>query len=84
MTDEHAVRPMTRRQRDVYALLVQFRRATGESPSVAYLARRLRLHHSVVQQHLDGLFRRGWLLSPTPDGLRCLHDEAIRECSAPS
>lgn len=70
---QHVVAPLTARQRDVLRVIIAFREATGEAPSVRYIARRLSLHHSVVEEHLRGAFLRGWLLSPTPSGLRCLH-----------
>ena len=69
----HRVVPMSGRQRDVYVLLCRFHEAAGEAPSERWLARRLNVHLSTVQALLLGLYRRGWLKTPTPDGLLCTH-----------
>jgi hypothetical protein len=68
------VRPLSKRQRDVLRGIVMFRRSTGEAPSLLYVARRLGLHHATVQQHIEALYIKGWLVSPTTSGTRCLHD----------
>lgn len=70
----HAVRPLTARQREVLRVIVQFYRREGEAPSVCFIARRLGLHHSAVQDHIARLYSKGWLGSPTPAGLRCPHE----------
>lgn len=69
----HEAQPPSPRQRDVLQVIIAFRRDTGEFPSVEYVSRRLEVHHSVIQAHLAGLYRKGWLRAPRPDGLRCLH-----------
>jgi hypothetical protein len=72
--DEHRTAPLSPRQRDVLRLLQAIMRAAPDRPpSVPYLAAKLHVHHSVVQDHLSALFRKGWLCSPTPSGLRCTH-----------
>jgi len=68
-----AVVPLAVRQRDVLRLIMRFYEATGEPPTVEYLARRLEIHRKTVQQHLDALFLKGWLCDPSPRGLRCTH-----------
>ncbi len=78
----HAVVPLSPRQRDVIRIIIRFREATGETPSERYLARRLGIRLSVVQGHLAMLYRKGWLVSPTPAGLQCLHDPEAQ--SSPS
>lgn len=48
-------------------ILVEIRRyvdATGEPCSHRYLARRLQVHHSTIQEHLERLHRKGWIRSP--------------------
>lgn len=67
------VAPLTERQREVLRVIAQVYAAIGEPPSVRYLARRLGVHHSVVEDHLAVLCRKGWLATPTPAGLRCTH-----------
>lgn len=67
------VMPLSRRQRDVLRVIVRFYEVTGEPPSVEYVGRRLGIHHSVAQAHIDALFRKGWLTTPTAAGVRCLH-----------
>ena len=70
---EHVVEPLTERQRAVLALIARYVEATGEPPSVSYIARRLSLDWSTIRQHLEALHRKGWLRSPGPSGLRCTH-----------
>lgn len=69
----HVVKPLAVRQRDVLRLIARYHVANDEFPSVRWLAQRLGLHHSTVQDHLTALFRKGWLTSPSPEGLRCPH-----------
>jgi SOS-response transcriptional repressor LexA len=76
------VRPMTARQRDVLREIVRYVRAIGEAPSQHFVARRLGLHHSRIQQHLQALYEKGWLRSPTTGGLRCMHN-AVAETARP-
>jgi LexA DNA binding domain-containing protein len=53
------------KQRVILELVIQYYRLTGEPCSASYLARRLRVHHSTVQQHLLVLHKKGWLLTAT-------------------
>jgi SOS-response transcriptional repressor LexA len=71
--DEHRALPLTARQREVLLVLIRFREATGEAPSVMYVARRLALSRAAIREHLVALARKGWLMTPMPTGLRCLH-----------
>ncbi len=52
-------------QRAILEIVTQYYRLTGEACSASYLARRLRLHHSTIQQHLTVLHRKGWLVTAT-------------------
>jgi DNA-binding MarR family transcriptional regulator len=70
------VAPLAAQQRAVLVLITRYYQATGETPSMRYLARRLDLHLKTVQQHLDALYRKGWLRSPDPGGLHCPHTPA--------
>jgi SOS-response transcriptional repressor LexA len=70
----HAVHPLSARQRDVLAVITRFYRATGEPPSVLYVARRLTLSRGAIREHIEALHRKGWLVSPSPAGLRCPHE----------
>jgi hypothetical protein len=70
---DHAVLPPTARQSETLRVIAAFRDATGEFPSQRYLARRLNVDLAVIQARLLGLYRRGWLTTPTPAGLRCTH-----------
>lgn len=72
MTD-HVAYPLSRQQRLVLEVIVRYFQATSEPPSVCYVARRLKLHHSTVQEHLRAIHEKGWLVVPHPDGLRCPH-----------
>lgn len=64
------------KQRVILELVIQYYRVTGEPCSASYLARRLHVHHSTVQQHLSVLYKKGWLHTangpamPVLDGLR--------------
>lgn len=73
MIGEHSTAPLAARQRDVLMLIQRFAEATGEIPTVEYLARRLAIHRKTVQQHLDALYAKGWLRVPSPAGIRCTH-----------
>jgi len=65
------VAPLADRQRAVLRVIARHFDATDEYPSVPYIARRLGLHHSTVQQHLNALYRKGWLRAPMPSAIRC-------------
>lgn len=65
--------PLAPRQRDVLTVIVRFYEATGEPPSVLYVARRLSLSRAAVREHIEALHRKGWLRVPAPAGVRCLH-----------
>ena len=72
---EHGTAPLSPRQAEVLRVIARFYEATGEHPSERYLSRRLGLHLTVIQGHLAVLYRKGWLATPTPAGLRCTHVE---------
>lgn len=61
--DDGAADNLTSRQRDVLSAILTYHEAVGEEPSVRYIARRLNLHHSTIQDHLSALQRKGWLRS---------------------
>jgi DNA-binding NarL/FixJ family response regulator len=62
---------LTNQQRKVLEAIAAYHLVTGECCSTTYLARRLSLHHSTVQEHLWALFRKGWLRTPhAPTALR--------------
>jgi DNA-binding transcriptional ArsR family regulator len=56
---------LTTRQRAVVTLINQYEQRNGEPCSASWLARRLRLHHETVRQHLMVLYRKGWLCAPS-------------------
>ena len=72
---EHGTAPLSPRQAEVLRVIVRFYEATGEHPSERYLSRRLGVHLTVIQGHVAALFKKGYLATPTPGGLRCLHIE---------
>jgi DNA-binding MarR family transcriptional regulator len=53
-------------QRRIVEIVEAFERASGEPCPARLLARRLKLHHSTVQDHLSALERKGWLRSKGP------------------
>lgn len=55
---------LTDRQRLVLTTLAQFYHATGEAPSVCYIARRLKLSRATIRQHLEALHRKGYIAAP--------------------
>lgn len=58
-----ARRPLTDRQRTVLAEIVRYYIATGEPCPSRFVARRLSLHHSTVQEHIAALRKKGALRS---------------------
>lgn len=65
------IEPLSRRQWEVLRVILGVTNATGEAPTIRAIARSLEMHHSTVQAHLDALHRKGWLATPSPDGMRC-------------
>jgi DNA-binding IclR family transcriptional regulator len=57
---------LTSRQRAVLELIATYYHTTAEPCPANYVARRLNLHHSTVQEHLSVLHRNGWLETPNP------------------
>lgn len=55
---------LTVRQRSVLGIISDYCRVTGEACTANYVARRLELHHSTVQEHISALHRKGWLRGP--------------------
>lgn len=55
---------LTTKQRYVLMVIDQYERATGEPCSTSYIARRISVHHSTIQDHLCALHRKGWLVTP--------------------
>jgi Mn-dependent DtxR family transcriptional regulator len=53
------------KQRIVLEAIRDYNAVTGEPCSSSYLARRLRVHKSTIQDHLIALHRKGWLRSPS-------------------
>lgn len=58
--------PLTDRQSVVLETVESYYAVTGEPCPVRYLARRLRVHHSTIQSHLEALERKGWLATSGP------------------
>ena len=52
---------LTRRQIDVLTEISAYYSVTHEGCPVTYLARRLKIHHETVREHVAGLYRKGWL-----------------------
>ena len=61
-----APQDLTDRQRQVYTLIARYVEATGEPPSVSFLARKMSVHRTTIQFHLEAICRKGWLSSPRP------------------
>lgn len=57
------------RQRVILEVIREYCAATGEGCSASYLARRLRVDHSTVREHLEALHRKGWLRAPNSPAL---------------
>lgn len=54
---------LSTRQRVLLEIVIQYYRLTGEPCSASYLARRMHVHHSTVQEHLAVLHRKGWIVT---------------------
>lgn len=65
--------PLTDRQRAVLGEIARFYRDNGEPPSLRYLARRFRIDHKTVREHVEALHRKGWLRAPSTGGVHCTH-----------
>lgn len=69
---------LTTQQRAVLTLIDQYERGAGEPCSANWLARRLKLHHETVRQHLFALYRKGWLCAPnSPSSIRGTAEAAV-------
>ena len=55
---------LSTKQRLVVIAIEQYIGATGEPCPARYLARRLNVHHSTIQEYLRVLFLKGWLRTP--------------------
>lgn len=66
--ENRAVAPqaLTDRQRQVLSEVERYVEFAGEAPSVRFLARRLSLHPTTVEDHLRAICRKGWLRTPRP------------------
>lgn len=66
--DNRAVSPgvLTNRQREVYEEIERYTDFAQEPPSVAFIARRLGMHWTTVQEHLEALHRKHWIPSARP------------------
>lgn len=55
----------TTKQREVLVVIEHYARLTdGEPCPASFVARRMHVHHSTVQEHFRALFRKGWLRAP--------------------
>lgn len=66
---------LTTKQRALLGLVVDYYRVTGEPCSASYLARRMGVHHSTIQQHLAVLHHKGWLLTAKGPAVPLLTEE---------
>jgi len=62
--DDSPVHHLTTRQRRILEAIDDYQRVTGEACSASYLGRRFSLHPSTIQEHLEVLYRKGWLRAP--------------------
>jgi DNA-binding NarL/FixJ family response regulator len=58
--------PLTQRQQQVLQLMTRYGEQFDEAPSVSFIARRLQVHRTTVQDHLEAIHRKGWLPAPRP------------------
>lgn len=65
--------PLTAKQREVLRLMARYHAEWGRPPSLRLLAVKLGVHYTTVQEHLKVLHTKGWLTTPTTDGLPCPH-----------
>lgn len=65
------VEPLSARQWAVLKVILSVTDATGEAPSMRALSRTLNVSLHTIQDHLGALHRKGWLVTPSPDGMRC-------------
>ncbi len=58
------IHALTMKQRQLVEFIDEYCRCTGEPCSSYYLARRMGVSRQTIQEHLEALYRRGWLLTP--------------------
>jgi predicted DNA binding protein len=58
--------PLTDRQREVLQLMTRYGELLEEPPTMAFLARRMRVDRSTIREHLEAIHRKGWLPAPRP------------------
>lgn len=51
------------RQREVLDIIVRYYRTTAEPCPSTYIARRTGRHPSTIQEHLNALHQKGWLVT---------------------
>lgn len=70
---DHRRLPLTANQHNILRYIARVWEIQGRPPSLRTVAWRFGLTHKTVQEHLEAAYRKGWLKTPTPAGLRCLH-----------
>lgn len=55
---------LTTKQRRLLEVISAYGHTTGEPCSANYLARRVNAHHTTIREHLQALYRHGWLRTP--------------------
>lgn len=55
---------LTLKQRRLVEAIDEYCRCTDEPCSAYYLARRIGVHHTTIREHLEALYRRGWVNTP--------------------
>ena len=57
--------PPSERQSEILREIVTYYRVTGEGCRASYLVRKFVVSRATVRVHLETLYRKGWLASPT-------------------
>lgn len=70
----HRTLPLTKRQAAILVYIAAVVRVQGRAPSERMIAFRFGLNRTTVREHLLACYRRGWLRTPSPDGLWCTHE----------
>lgn len=70
---DHRVLPLTAKQDRILRYIQAVTENQGEPPSARCIARQFEVDMGTVRDHLLALYRKGWLITPSPAGLRCAH-----------
>ena len=70
---DHRVLPLTEKQGRILRYIQAVTEKQGEPPSARCISRHFDVGLETIRDHLTALYRKGWLATPSPAGVRCTH-----------